>query len=117
MNRCSPTLPLPGLVIKEDPYLGRQMLRSFCHLQTPLFLDALQQVHPGLARQIPVQAIAYGLHEKERRRFIGRQRQRYRCRFQALPARDGKRTGVGYGQDDRRRIVGIPIIRNLAILL
>ena len=61
MNRCSPTLPLPGLVIKEDPYLGRQMLRSFCHLQTPLFLDALQQVHPGLARQIPVQAIAYGM--------------------------------------------------------
>ena len=41
MNRRSPTLPLPGLVIKEDPYLGRQMLRSFCHLQTPLFLDAL----------------------------------------------------------------------------
>lgn len=34
-----------------------------------------------------------------------------------LPGCDRKRTGIGYGQDDRRRIVRIPIIRNTAILL
>ncbi len=126
MDRRAPVLPLPGLIIPEDIDIGWRPLpfeeirirpwQSVQH-QAPLFVDTAQSRNGAMTRYIPIQAVTHGLDEKIAVRFERRHGQGHRRRFQTVPPRNDSRAAIGDGQDDRRRILGIPIIRDPVVPL